>query len=131
MKNLLLIAVIFIYSCEDDGLVPNYGCTNLNAANYDSNANVDDGSCMINPTFDNYFKDLFINSCSSCHSSEIESVENLTNVGWVNPGDPDNSLLFQRISLPVKNPESMPQNLPNLNSVVTNNIKKWIEDGCN
>ena len=42
-KYFLLIIIIFI-SCEDQG-GPSYGCMDINACNYDSDAKLEDGTC--------------------------------------------------------------------------------------
>ena len=40
---ILLILVVF-FSCDDQG-GPSYGCTDIDACNYDSNAELEDGTC--------------------------------------------------------------------------------------
>ncbi len=53
MKNVLFLAVVafmvILVSCGDDGIFtdPIKGCTNPNAANYDAEAEEDDGSCAV------------------------------------------------------------------------------------
>ncbi len=42
-KYFLIIIIIF-FSCEDQG-GPSYGCTDIDACNFDSEAEVEDGSC--------------------------------------------------------------------------------------
>ena len=51
MKTIALLLAILLFSCEDDGITPTYGCLNPSAANYEPNANIDDGSCVFLVTY--------------------------------------------------------------------------------
>ena len=45
-KHILLLSVLFLFSCSDEGINPVYGCMDDLACNYISNANIDDDSCV-------------------------------------------------------------------------------------
>ena len=135
MKTIALLLSILLFSCEDGGIGPNYGCTNLDAVNYDPNANIDDASCILpdNSTlnYTSYFQNIFSSECFVCHFNGANySVEDLENIGWLTPGDASTSELYTRITLPESNVLSMPQNLPPLGTVTIIQIEEWINNGC-
>ena len=59
MKTIALLLTMLLFSCEDDGITPTYGCVNPSAVNYESNANVDDGSCVLEFTYNEHVKLIF------------------------------------------------------------------------
>tara|TARA_Y100000996_G_C22265863_1_gene537895 strand:- start:97 stop:579 length:483 start_codon:yes stop_codon:yes gene_type:complete len=86
---IIITLVLILFSCSDEGVNPIYGCTNEQAPNYNSDANIDDGSCDCNVaspltwicdddayeyacylyTYDNDIYDIFNNNgCLDCHT---------------------------------------------------------------
>ena len=65
--------VLLLFSCGDEGEMPIYGCLDPNDAEYCSDCNVDDGSCVCevnsNPTytFNDIVSTLNDYACSGCH----------------------------------------------------------------
>jgi len=41
----IFFILLIFFSCEDDGITPNFGCMSSNACNYNTSANQDDGTC--------------------------------------------------------------------------------------
>jgi len=106
MKKILPLIIIFIFSCEDDGVTPNYGCTNPEASNYQENANVDDGSCFLDITYsytDDNIESIFSNNCISCHSSSggqtpyLDTYNRIKDCDCTVAFNPDNSQLYNYI----------------------------------
>jgi len=81
---------ILIEESECDYVIAQYGCTNPNAENYTSEANVDDGSCLIggcmNPDFcsfnpeANYDNGSCTNICPGCMNPEAFNYDPLATV---------------------------------------------------
>tara|TARA_B110000438_G_C15472937_1_gene503942 strand:+ start:127 stop:552 length:426 start_codon:yes stop_codon:yes gene_type:complete len=135
MKTIIVLITLFIFSCEDDGIMPTYGCLNPSAENYEPNANVDDGSCIFQATFIDHVKPIFDSNCISCHGSVLPDGDlNLTNYDdMMSGGDSgpllninvsyDNTVLWSRID---------GGGMPPLGQLSSNDlqiIKIWIEQG--
>jgi hypothetical protein len=70
MRYSLLILLLLSYCTYNDLIV---GCTDPNATNYDSNATIDNGLCILDlclpePSFSECVKPIIDNNCVSCHS---------------------------------------------------------------
>ncbi len=70
MRYSLYLLLLFS-SCTYNELI--VGCTDATASNYDSNATIDDGSCILDlclsdPSFSECVKPIIENNCVSCHS---------------------------------------------------------------
>lgn len=80
-------------------------------------------------TWENFVKDVMIESCVNCHGTyrEYEIVRNLANSGLGGAGGV--SKLVYYITLPESNDASMPKNLPNLDNETIQKIKSWVEGG--
>ncbi len=137
MKILIPIILMFIFSCEDDGITPNYGCTNQNALNYDSSANVEDGSCIVSATY-TYTSDIesiFINACTGCHSASggytpyLNSYEALDNCDCIVPYNHSSSMLYDRITRENDEEGFMPDGEDPLTDEAIHKIKIWILEG--
>lgn len=137
MKILIPIILMFIFSCEDDGVSPSYGCMDSNAANYDGNANVDDGSCNSIYTYTNHIKPILDNHCIECHFGQSPMYGNLNLTSYddmMNGGDSgelinlndiyENTLLWIRID-----DGGMPPS-ENLDEQSMNIFRRWIEQGA-
>jgi len=101
--SILLIIVLLISSCDDQGIDPIYGCTDSIYDSYNPNANIDDGSCCefynsygnINTDCPSYFKyepDIYsffsINGCLDCHVGTSNGGLDLsTYTGTINGGN--------------------------------------------
>ena len=135
MKIIIISLALLTYSCEDDGVSPNYGCTITDAVNYDMYANVDDGSCVIPEntiqlTYESYFRDVFNQYCFGCHGYSNFDRDDFLSTGWVELGNPNISSLYNRINLPESDPLSMPQGQSNLGQDLIDKIQTWIENDC-
>ena len=135
MKIIIISLVLLAYSCEDDGVSPNNGCTITDAVNYDMYANVDDGSCVIPEntnllTYESYFRSVLDQYCFGCHGYSNLDRNQFLSTGWVVLGNPSSSSLYSRINLPESNPLSMPQGQSNLGQDLIDEIQTWIENDC-
>ena len=74
MKNILLLSLILLFSCEDYGnplVVEIEGCTDPYSPNYNSSANIDDESCQYSFTFSDDINTIFAQSgCYDCHNGQ-------------------------------------------------------------
>ena len=137
MRKLSLLILILLFSCEDDGISPNYGCMNETAFNYDENANVDDGSCDLgSPDYLQYIQPIFDANCTSCHGAKnpeggLNLLSHASLMSGGNSGeviileDASNSKLWQLISQ-----YSMPPGNNNLTASEINLIEDWIIGGA-
>tara|TARA_B110000444_G_C18769623_1_gene561820 strand:- start:22 stop:414 length:393 start_codon:yes stop_codon:yes gene_type:complete len=72
MLRFIFLVLLFIFSsCSYNELIT--GCTNPTASNYDQNATIDNGLCVLDiclsePTFLECVKPIIDNNCVSCHS---------------------------------------------------------------
>ena len=133
MKKILPFIIIFIFSCEDDGITPNYGCINPEAINYQENANVDDGSCIFDTTISYHHDNLdqiFSSNCISCHSSSggqipyLDTYKLIKNCDCTTAFNPDESQLYIEI-----NSNNMPQGSSPLADQDKEKIRRWISEG--
>ena len=124
MKKILLIILVFLFSCEDSGILPNYGCTSLEAENFNSMANLDDGSCIQEYTYtwNNDISPIF-SACIECHDFSVEMIIN----GNLNP---DNNEMFRRINLDPVDSDFMPQGYDPLTDYNIEKIRIWLLEGA-
>ena len=124
MKILLIFSLIILHSCQDSGIIPNYGCTDTNAENYDSGAQVDDGSCILEYTY-TWSNDIvpILSNCIDCHELTVSFAVNNS----LNPEDND---MFRRINLTPNTPDFMPQGYDPLTSQNIEKIRIWLLEGA-
>ena len=89
--------------------------------------------------YNSQIQPIFDTNCTTCHQYGGSATLNLTsytglmNGGWSGPsiiaGDHENSLLYQRIILPVGTDGSMPPNVP-LSQSEIDLIAQWIDQGA-
>lgn len=89
--------------------------------------------------YNSQIQPIFNTNCISCHqyggsaTLNLTSYSGLMNGGWSGPsiivGDHENSLLYQRIILPVGTDGSMPPNVP-LSQSEIDLIAQWIDQGA-
>lgn len=89
--------------------------------------------------FSSQIQPIFNTNCTTCHQNggaatlNLTSYSGLMNGGWsgspIIAGDHENSLLYQRIILPVSTDGSMPPNLP-LSQSEIDLIAQWINQGA-
>ena len=121
---IIITLVLMLSSCSENGRIPIYGCTDPNSINFDSDADVDDGSCdcfigtspwMCDEddleftcypyTYDNDIYDIFNdNGCLGCHtgisnggldlSTYIGTINGSYNGDIISPCNPSESLLI-------------------------------------
>ena len=152
MRKLIIILSLFYMSCEDNGVEPNCedvcgvcdgdnstcsGCTNMYADNFESEALVDDGSCLF--TYDGVDEQTGIRTiinaaCTSCHpqdgglnlSTYFHIMKTAGNSGIsVIANEPSNSNLYIRIN------DDMPKDASPLSPNQKNAIRDWINQGAN
>ena len=132
MKIIIISLALLVYSCEDDGVSPNYGCTDTSANNYDTDATVNNGNCenTIQLTYESYFRDELNQHCFGCHGYPNLDKDGFLSKGWVDLGNPNSSELYIRINLPESDSDFMPQNQSRLSQDLIDEIQTWIENDC-
>jgi mono/diheme cytochrome c family protein len=72
---------------------------------------------------------ILVNNCGSCHGEVLLTDEALVDIGWVIPGDPENSKIYYRLwdSEGLGGPKNMPPSGSLLPSDVQA-IRSWIEN---
>ena len=94
----------------------------------------------LGPTFASLSANIFQPKCAGCHKSGpeapvtaedgvavfFESQEQLLQAGVVVPGEPDQSLLFQRVTLPASTDGHMPDDGSVLSAAEIEAIRAWI-----
>tara|TARA_B100001758_G_scaffold131327_1_gene112957 strand:+ start:3727 stop:4137 length:411 start_codon:yes stop_codon:yes gene_type:complete len=133
MKKIIFISSFLIFnSCAYNELVP--GCTDPLAINYDQNAVVNDGTCILDeclsnqPSYVDCVKPIIDNHCVMCHSSssldgDLSSYESLRNFTLY--GD-----LISRISTNENDPLFMPLGNQKLSQLEIDILIKWKENGA-
>lgn len=100
-KYYIILGMLFIFSsCSDEGINPIYGCTDSTNTHYDSDANIDDGSCLCDPvsyitdcdlpyTYNQHIYDILDdNSCLGCHTGTSNvGLDLSTYTGIINGGN--------------------------------------------
>ena len=101
---MILSMFLILSSCSDEGINPIYGCTDPTNTNYDSDDNIDDGSCFCDPvgymtgyddcdvlpyTYNQHIYDILDdNSCLDCHTGISNGGLDLsTYTGIINGGN--------------------------------------------
>jgi uncharacterized membrane protein len=121
-----LILLFLFSSCAYNELI--VGCTDSAAANYDPNATIDNGLCILDlclsePSFTECVKPIIDNNCVLCHSYGGEA-------GWLILSDYASIIAASNI-YDLKNiiNTSMPaaQLMPQENISI---IEKWLDDGA-
>ena len=89
--------------------------------------------------YNSQIQPIFNTNCITCHqyggsaTLNLTSYSGLMNGGWsgasIIAGDHENSLLYQRINLPVSTDGSMPPNVP-LSQSEIDLIAQWIDQGA-
>jgi uncharacterized membrane protein len=92
--------------------------------------------------YDDVIQPLLDARCTSCHSSKKQKGElRLDGKQFIlrggktgllfEPGNPDSSLMYRRIALPLEHKNHMPPNeRPQLTSAEVNLVQSWIKGGC-
>ena len=109
---------MILFSCKD------YGSNPVSPDGGDSDDAGDNSSYV---SLD--IQGIFSLNCVQCHSS-FESYNQVISSGLVVPGDAASSELYNRITLPQNDPESMPRNLPSLSNENIELIETWINEGA-
>ena len=130
MKKIILLMLILLFSCEDEGIAPNYGCTDVNAANYDADSNVDDDSCILSLTWTDDIKEIFT-LCIDCHFELKENYSSINNSGMIDDLNPETNDMFRRINIEdVNDFEFMPQSYDPLSNTDIEKIRAWLLIGA-
>ena len=124
MKILLIFSLIMLHSCDDNGMIPSYGCMDPNAENYDLEAQLDDGSCILDYTYtwSNDIAPILLN-CADCHNLSVSFAVN-------NNLNPEDNEMFRRINLDSNDPDFMPQGYDPLTSQNIEKIRIWLLEGA-
>ena len=147
MKKIVVLLLIILFSCEDYGnplVVEIEGCTDPYSPDYNSSANLDDGSCSFTYLYsDDIYPLLNTHGCVGCHSGssssgglDLSTRESLVEGGQhgspVILGDIDNNSLLIKVLLGPYNgiPEMDDAGYGTTfeNSEIEI-LKKWIEEG--
>ena len=145
MKKIVVLLLIILFSCEDYGnplVVEIEGCTDPYSPDYNSSANLDDGSCSYTFSYSNDIYLLLSNhGCLGCHgnsggldlSSRSSLLEGGNHGSPVILGDIDNNSLLIKVLLGSYNgiPEMDDAGYGTTfeNSEIEI-LKKWIEEGA-
>jgi len=127
MKRVIFLALLFIVSsCTYNELI--IGCTDSAAYNYDQNATIDDGlcildSCLSEPSFLECVKPIIDNNCISCHSygGSADHIL-LTDYNFIKEADNIYDIV-NSINTSMPKDGLMPQENINV-------IEKWFENGA-
>ena len=152
---MILSMVLILSSCSDEGINPIYGCTEPTNTNYDSDANIDDGSCFCDPVgymtgfvdddcdfnYNQHIYDIFSdNGCLDCHTGTSNAGLDLsTYQGVINGGnngsiiDLENNI-FESLLITTFSTGGLmcDNNYGNYNCNLPNQaiIESWISDGA-
>ena len=131
MKKIILLISFLLFSCEDDGITPTYGCTDIKAtsASYDQYANVDDGSCEYNFTWTQDISYIF-ETCINCHFALEESYSSIVQSGMIDDLDIETNDMFRRINLDQEEADYMPVGEPPLSEIDKERIRIWLLEGA-
>ena len=131
MKKIIILNILLIFSCDDSGVSPNYGCQDVDAINFDIDANVNDESCLYNYTYtwSNDMKQIFT-TCINCHSELTEAYSSIYQSGMIDDLNPDTNDMFRRINLIEVEDEYMPLGEPPLSDENIDKIRIWLLEGA-
>ena len=126
--TILLIIIVYFYACgSDTGTGPQNPAT------------------LSNATFNAIQQELFTPTCaiSGCHNgrenptlsagvayNNIVNVQSSRGVDYIEPGDPNNSYLYRKITGVNIQGARMPRSGSALSQAVTNSVRVWIENGA-
>ena len=127
MKRIIFLVLLFIVSsCTYNELI--IGCTDSAAYNYDQNATIDDGlcildSCLSEPSFLECVKPIIDYNCISCHSygGSADHIL-LTDYNFIKEADNIYDIV-NSINTSMPKDGLMPQENINV-------IEKWFENGA-
>ena len=133
MKNIIFLSgFLLLTSCTYNELVP--GCTDPLAINYNQDAVINDGSCILDdclsnqPSFVDCIKPIIDNHCMMCHSAgsadgDLSTYESLRD--FTVYGD-----LIGRISANENDPLFMPLGNQKLSQIEIDILIKWKDNGA-
>tara|TARA_B100001142_G_scaffold301946_1_gene328052 strand:- start:15672 stop:16082 length:411 start_codon:yes stop_codon:yes gene_type:complete len=131
-KIIFLFSFLIFFSCTYNELVP--GCTDPLAINYNQNAVINDGSCILDdcsssqPSFVDCIKPIIDNHCVQCHS-EGSSYGDLSTYESLRDFTVDRDLII-RISTNENDPLFMPYGNPKLSQIEIDILSKWKDNGA-
>ena len=136
LMAVLVTTALLLAGCGDNSTDPMGGGNN-------GGGNGGGNEIGTEPTFTNVLQ-IFQDNCGGCHIGnaqngvQLDSYQNVTtSVGdvygteVVNPGNPDQSPLVDKIEPSPENGQRMPQGGPYLSDERINQIRQWIADGAN
>jgi|TARA_B110000263_G_scaffold172653_1_gene150617 hypothetical protein len=137
MKLFYLAFILFFLSCTYNEFT--VGCIDSSAINFNSNATVDDGSCIygtiecttldLAPSYDLCVKQIFSESCVSCHQyGNANGGLHLSNYDLIREAVLNNDVL-NRIVLENNNPLLMPKG-NKLSDLEIYLIQQWVSNGA-
>ena len=130
MKKIILLISLFLFSCEDSGIGPKYGCLDADSYNYDSTADIDDGSCIdYTHRWSNDIVPIF-QACIGCHSELNENYSSIVQSGMIDDLNPGTNDMFRRINLDEMEDGYMPLGEPKLSADDIEKIRTWLLEGA-
>jgi len=131
MKKIILLMALFLFSCEDSGIGPRYGCLDEDSINYDLTAIIDDGSCFYDYTY-TWSQDIVpvFQVCIDCHGELNEDYSSIVQSGMIDDLNPETNDMFRRINLDQEEADYMPVGEPALSEIDKEKIRIWLLEGA-